>query len=459
MKIIVCGAGVVGTGIARQLASEENDVTVIDSIPENIRQVRETLDCKAYLGFPAHPTTLEEAGIAGAEMIIAVTTSDEVNMVICQVAHSLFNVPLKIARIRHQSYLLDQWKDLYRHDHISIDHIISPEKEVANAIISRLHVPGAMDSLELAEGRIRVIEVRIGRDCPVIGQPISHVQELLSGVTMAVIAINRNEELIFPAPTESLRMDDELFFVADSEHVLQVMAVLGHQEREARRVLIVGGGNIGLFIADSLEQEGHGINAKIIELDRTRAEFAAGRLTTTAVINGSALDQEILMEAAIESTETVIAVTNDDEVNILAALLAKRFGAQRAFALINKGRSYNALISSLGVDVTVNPREMTVSSILQHTRRGKVRAAYTICNGLAEVLETEAVAQSAVAGKHVRDLNLPKGVAIVAIYRDGEVSIPTADTAITEHDRIVVLSLVSQLRKVDKIFSARVDYF
>lgn len=459
MKIIVCGAGPVGTGIARQLASEDNDITVIDGSREQIQKLSEELEVSAFTGFPSHPNILEDAGASDAEMIIAVTSSDEVNMVICQVAHSVFNIPIKIARIRNKSYLEPIWKDLYRHDHLPIDYIISPEKEVANAIINRLHVPGAMDSIPFSDGALKVIEVRTTANCPAIGSSISKIKEEYPHLKMSILGINREDTFIVPSNSEEIQPLDEIFFVSDLNFVQEVMTLFGHEEKEARRVLVVGGGNIGLFIAEALVNEKHRINLKLIELNKERAEYIASRVPHTTVINGNSLDQDILSEASIESTETVIAVTNDDEVNILSSLLAKRFGCQRAFALINKGSSYNPLVTSLGIDVTINPREMTVSGILQHTRRGKVRAAHSVCGGAAEIIETEVASHSTIIGQTIHDLDLPAGVKVGAIMRKESVIIPDEKTIINENDRILVLTLTSQIKKVDKIFSARLDYY
>ncbi len=448
-----------GTGIAKQLASEDNHVTVIDNNPKNIENIKNGLDVSSFLGFPSHPTVLEDAGAADTEMIIAVTTSDEVNMVVSQVAHSLFNIPIKIARIRHQNYLQPMWKDLYRHDHLPIDYIISPEREVANAVINRLHVPGAMDSIPMMEGRVNVVEMRCTGDFPLYGRPLSRIREHIEHLKAAVIAIKRDEKVFIPSDSDKLSLGDEVFFVADNDDVPEVMGLFGHMEKEARRVLIIGGGNIGLYIAETLEAEGLGVSVKIIELGRERAEYIAARLSETTVINGNSLDLEILHEAGIESTETVISVTNDDEVNILSALLSKRSGAKQAFTLINKGGSYGPLIASLGIDATVDPREMTVSGILQHTRRGKVRAAHSICRGEAELLEIEAFSNSAISGRSVSDLELPSGITVGVILRDGRIIVPDEYTTIMEKDRLLVLALTHQIKKVDKIFSARLDYY
>lgn len=459
MKIIVCGAGQVGAGIARQLASENNDVIIIDSSAEQIQKINESLDVKAFVGVPSHPTVLEQAGARDADMIIAVTTSDETNMIVCQVAHSLFKMHTKIARVRHQNYLQPIWKDLYRKDHLPIDYIISPEKEVAQAIMNRLHVPGAMDMIPFADKLLRVIEVRCASTCALINLPLAQVREILLDLNVSVIGIVREEQIILPDKKEVLRAEDAVFFVTGEEHVSEAMKIFGHKEKEARRVLIIGGGNIGLFLAEALEEEEHDINAKLIEINKERAEYIASNLSKTTVIFGDALDQEILQEANIENTETVISVSNDDEVNILSSLLAKRSGCDRAITLINKSTSYSPLISSLGIDVVVSPRETTVSSILQHIRKGKVRAAYSICGGDAEIIEVEAFRSSSVVGQTIAGLHLPKGAIIGAIARKGKVLIPKEDDAILEGDRVLILCLLDDIAKVDKIFSERQDYF
>jgi len=459
MKIIVCGSGPVGYSIARQLAAEENDVTVIDIKTAQIRDISDSLDVTAFVGFPSHPPVLEEAGAADAQMIIAVTSSDETNMVVTQIAHTLFNIPIKIARIRHKNYLMPIWKDLYRHDHLPIDHIISPEIEVAKAIINRLHVPGAMDSIPFAEDLFKVVEIRCHEECPMKGRTIKDITNELGNVKVNIMGIHRAEELIIPKENETLAVGDELFFVADSEDVHAIMVSFGYGDKEARRVLILGGGNIGLFIAEALEKEANDINTKLIELSTERAEYVASKLPSTTVINGSSLDKDILFESGIEATETVIAVTNDDEVNILSSLLCKRFGAKRAFTLVNKGIAYNPLVSSFGIDVTINPREMTISSVLQHTRRGKVRAAHSICSGRGELLELEVMKHSTIIGNSISDLLLPDGVRVGAILRNEERIIPDDTITFLEKDRIIILSLTSEVRKVDKIFSTRLDYF
>lgn len=458
MKIIVCGAGQVGTNIAKQLSKEDNDVTIIELHPDRITQISDTLDVNAYVGFCSHPKTLEEAGAAHADMIIAVTESDEINMITCQVAHSLFNVPVKIARIRHQNYLQNKWQDLFRKDHMPIDVIISPEIEVARALNHTLHVPGSIDSSPFAEGLLKTVSIRCSLNCPIVNKQVGRINEMISEINTSIIGIQRDQELIIPEDTDTIIENDEVFFVSEQQYVSKAMELFGHEEQEARSIIIIGGGNVGLYLALQLEFENHDTRIRIIEYDSERAEFIAQQLKRTSVINGNALEYEILQEASVAETETVIAVSNDDEVNILSSLLAKRFGCQRTVSLINRN-SYSPLISSLGIDVVMNPKEITVSSILQHIRKGKIRNVHSICNGSAEIIEAEAIEASPIVGKPVFNINREGEIKIGAIVRNNNVIIPTPDTIIQSHDRVIILCKVELVKNMEQIFAVKFEYF
>ncbi len=459
MKIIICGAGQVGTSIAKYLSMEGNDVTVIDQSPELISKISDNLDVKVYVGFASHPTVLEEVGAASADMIIAVTKSDEVNMVACQVAHSLFNIPTKIARIRNQNYLQPEWKKLYRHDHLPIDFIISPEQAVAEAVIHRLHVPGAVDTIPFADGRIKVVGMRCTLDCPMVNMLLYRIQNKVIPINVSILGVMRGDNFMVISDGVELLEDDELYFACDTKNVQDAMAMFGHEEREARRIIIVGGGNIGLFLAQYLEKEAPDVKVKLIELNRERAEYIAENLERTTVINGDALSQEILDEANVAVSETVIAVSNDDEVNILVSLLSKRFGCQRVVALVNNTASYSPLVSSLGIDVAVNPREITVSGILQHIRSGRILSAHSICKGKAEIIEAEAVELSHIVGKNIGELNLPHGIIVGLILRGDLVILPDDDSVIQAKDRIIILCQASMVKKVEAVFSVKFEFF
>ena len=458
MKVIVCGAGQVGFNIARHLAGEGNDVTVIDQRPELIRKISDTLDVKGVVGFASHPDMLENAGAADSDMVIAVTFADEVNMVACQICHSLFNVPTKIARVRHQSYLEPMWRDLFSRDHMPIDVIISPEVEVARAVVRRLQVPGAIDVIPFVNGRVSLVGVHCSADCPVVHTPLRQLTELFPDLGMLVVGILRGDRIIVPNGDDHMIPGDDVYFAVDTEHIERALAAFGHEEEEARRIIIVGGGNIGMFLASQIEESFPDVNLKVIEIDGEQAKAAADRLKHGVVLHGNALDREILEEANVAATETIVAVSNDDEVNVLSSLLAKRYGAKRAVTLINNS-SYGPLVSSLGIDVVVSPRDVTVSTILQHVRRGRIRAVHSIRDGLAEVIEAEALETSPLMGTPLREVKLPAGIIVGAIVRGDEVIIPNGDTVIQTKDRVIILATAGQVKKVEKLFSVSLEFF
>jgi trk system potassium uptake protein TrkA len=458
MKVIVCGAGQVGYNIARHLATENNQVTVIDQSRELVRRVTDTLDVRGIAGFASHPDVLEQAGAADADMLIAVTYADEVNMISCQVAHSLFSLPTKIARVRAQSYLRPIWADLFSRDHLPIDVIISPEIEVARAISNRLQAPGAFEMIPLAAGKVRLIGVRITDRCPIINTPLRQLTTLFPDLHLTVVGIIRDDRTIVPTPADQMLVGDEVYFVAETSHVSRSMAAFGHEEPEAHRIVIVGAGNIGLFLAKELESNQSHLNIKMIEISKERAERAAQELSRTIVVNGDALDLEILDEVNIQATDSIVTVSNDDEVNILSSLLAKRSGCRGAMTLVNNS-TYEQLITTLGVDVVINPRAITVSTILQHIRRGRILSVHALREGVGEVIEAEALDTSEVVGPPLRDVRLDKGIIIGAIIRDGQVVMPRGDTVIKPKDRIVVFAEAQAIKKVEKLFAVRLEYF
>jgi trk system potassium uptake protein TrkA len=458
MKFIICGAGQVGTSIARHLAAEENDVVVIDQSPELIGKIGDSLDVQGIVGFASHPEVLERAGAADADMLIAVTKDDEINMVACQVAHSLFNVPTKIARVRHQSYLDPAWGNLFSRDHMAIDVIISPEIEIARAIARRLQAPGSFEMIPLIDGKVRVIGVRCGADCPLINTPLRQLTGLFPDLNIAILVILRQGQPLFVSGESQMLAGDDVYFAVDSEHVSRVMAAFGHEEPEARRVVIVGAGNIGIFLAQSIEASQPGANVKVVESNRLAAERASQALSRTTVLVGDVLDSNILAEANVHNAETIVLVTNDDEVNVLAALLAKRQGCRRAVALINNP-VFGPLITNLGIDVAVSPRAITVSTILQHVRRGRIRSVHSLGEGVGEVIEGDALETSPLVGNPLKDIDLPIGVVIGALVRGEDVIIPRGDTVIKTGDRIVLFAGAEAVKKIEKMFSVRLEYF
>ncbi|MEO5374914.1 MAG: Trk system potassium transporter TrkA [Alphaproteobacteria bacterium] len=458
MKVIICGAGQVGFNIARYLAGENNDVTVIDQRADLIRTISDSLDVQAMVGYASHPNVLEQAGAEDADMLIAVTHMDEVNMVACQVAHSLFEVPTKIARVRHQSYLQPIWANLFSRDNMPIDVIISPEIEVARAVTRRLQVPGAIDVIPMVNDKVRLIGVRCTQNTPLVHAPLRQLTILFPDLHIVIVGIVREDRAMVPEPDDQMLPGDEVYFVVDTEQADRAMAAFGHEESEARRVLIFGGGNIGLFLAQQLEAEYPEVAVKAVEADKARAEFVAKTLHRTVVLHGDVLDPEILDEAGVGQVETVVSVTNDDETNILSSLLAKRYGCKRAITLLNK-TTYNTLVSTLGVDVVVNPRGITVSKILQHVRRGRIHAVHTLHEGFGELIEAVAMETSSLVGRPLKEIKLPNGVILGAIVRDGKVITPRGTTVVQAKDRVVLFAAAAAVKQVEKMFSVRLEYF
>jgi len=458
MQVIICGAGQVGSNIARYLSGENADITVIDQSPELVAKISDSLDVKGVVGFASHPDVLERAGAPDADMIIAVTYADEVNMVACQICHSLFDVPTKIARIRHQSYLEPMWADLFSRDHLPIDVIISPEIEVAKAISRRLEIPGAFDVIPLADGKVSLIGVHCSDDCPILDTPLRQLTDLFPDLHIVVVGIWRDGTGKVADGSDELLTGDDVYFVAETAHLSRAMAAFGHEEREARRVIIIGGGNIGLNLAQRLEADNPRVLTKIIELDKKRAEVVAQMLDRTVVIHGDALDSEILDQANVAECETVVAVSNDDETNILSSLLAKRYGSKRAVTLVN-ATSYGPLIGSLGIDTVVSPRAITVSTILQHVRRGRIRSVHTLSEGFGEVIEAEALETSSLVNVPLREAALPEGVILGALVRDGDVIIPRGATVVRTGDLVVLFAATQAVKKVEKLFAVKLEFF
>jgi len=458
MRVVICGAGQVGYGIAERLAAEDNDVSVIDTAPQLIQAIRDTLDVRGFVGHGAHPDALARAGIEQADMIIAVTLYDEVNMVACQVAHSLFNVPTKIARIRAQSYLQPHWSDLFASNHLPIDVIISPEVEVGEMVLRRLALPGAFDTVRFANGEVVVVGIVCTENCPVVDTPLSQLTELFPDLQAVVVGISREGGMFVPHSSDSMAVGDRVWVVAQADQVRRVLSIFGHEEQVANRVIVAGGGNIGLFVASQLEARGAAARVKIIEANRERAIAIADQLKRTVVLNGSALDQDILTEADVQDADTMVALSNEDEVNIIACVMAKRLGCRSNMALINN-RAYPAFTDMLGIDATVNPRSVTVSKILQHVRRGRIRGVHSIGDGLAEVIEAEALETSPLVGKPLRELDLPDDIRIGAVYRDGKVIVPDGDTQIAAKDRVIIFATAERVRQVEQMFRVSLEFF
>lgn len=459
MKVIICGAGQVGWQIARHLSGERNDVTVVDNNPDLVRRASDTLDVQGITGFASYPDVLERAGARDADMIIAATYSDEVNMVTCQVAHSVFGINRKIARLRSQSYLDAIYADLYRRDHMPIDVVISPEREVAQAALRRLAVPAAFDTEMFLGGAAQLMGLRLAEDCPVLNTPLRQLNELFSTLRVVVLAVRREGRIFAPESADQLFEGDECYVFAPVEDVPRTLEVFGKAQKKQERVVIIGGGNIGLAVAQALEKPGTGrVRAKVIEKSRSQAERVADALERTIVLNGDGLSAALLAEAGIGRADAVLAVTDDDKTNLLSAVRAKAEGCPFAIALINDPTML-PLLEPLGIDAYINPRATTVSSILRHIRHGKVRGVYSIGDSEAEVIEAEVMSTSSIAGAVLREIDFPEGVLVGGVKKGDRIVKPAGDLRIDVGDVIVIFALAADVAAVEQLLQVSIDFF
>ena len=458
MKVIICGAGQVGWQIARHLSGERNDVTVVDQDPELVRRATDSLDVQGVAGFASYPDILERAGARDADMIIAATHSDEVNMVTCQVAHSVFGINRKIARLRSQSYLDAIYSDLYRREHMPIDVVISPEREVAAAALQRLSAPAAFDTERFMDGQAQLLGILIEEECPVVHTPLRQLTDLFSTLRAVVVGVRREGVLFAPNAGDQLFVGDECYVFAHVDDVPRTMEVFGKRIAKQERVVMVGGGNVGLAVASELESRANRVRAKVIEKDRKRAEIAAEALERTIVLHGDGLDVALLTEAGVSRADAMLAVTDDDKTNMLAAVRAKSEGCPYAIALINDP-TLVPLMGPLGIDAYINPRATTVSSILRHIRHGRVRAVYSIGDAEAEVIEAEVLSTSPMAGERIADIDFPEGVLVGAVRKGGTVTRPLGSTRIDEGDVIALFALTKDVLEVERLMQVSIDFF
>ncbi len=452
MNIIICGAGRVGFSISEQLSAQDHSITVIDQSSELIQKVNNTLDVKGIVGRATFPSVLEKAGAKEADMIIAVTKNDETNMVICQVAYSIYKINKKIARIRGQEFLGDKYGKLYGESNLPIDVIISPELEVARSLQRKLEAPGALDSVPFAGGRIKVLEIKIGKDCPLVNTELSKLTGRFPDLRANILGVIRNEKFVILKKTDKMKIDDKAFVVINASQINKTLSAFGHEEKMAKKILIVGGGNIGFNLAKNLESDSEGVRVKIIEKDKERAEVIANELNNTIVINGDGLDEDVLKEANIEEAETILSLTNDDENNIMLSVLAEKNNPnKRTIALVNK-QNYSLLQSSLKINDLVDPRLATISTILKHVHKGTIETVYTLLDGEYEFIEAEVLETSELISKSIKDTNLPKEIRIGAIVRGKEVIIPKSDFKFEKKDLVVFLTKREHLEKVESLF-------
>jgi len=452
MNIIICGAGRVGFSISKQLSAQGHSITVIDQSSEFIQKINDTQDVKGVVGRATYPSVLEKAEASDADMIIAVTQNDETNMVICQVAHSIFKINKKIARIRSQEFLGGKWGKLYGESNLPIDVIISPELELAKSLQRKLDAPGALDAVPFVDGKIKVLEIFIDKNCPLVNTELSKLTERFPDLKANVLGVIRTDKFVILKKKDKMLINDKAFVVVSASQIDRTLSAFGHNEKMAKKILIVGGGNIGFNLAKNLESDSDGARVKIIELNKVRAEFIANELNNTIVINGDGLDEDVLKEANIEESETILALTNDDETNIMACVLAEKNNPnKRTIALVNK-QNYSLLQSSLNINDLVDPRHTTISTILKHVHKGTIETVYTLLDGEYEFIEAEILETSELINKSIKDSNLPKEIRIGAIVRKKEVIIPKSDFIFEKKDLVVFLTKREHLEKVESLF-------
>ena len=457
MNIVILGAGQVGSSLARNLANEDNDITIIDSDKLALRELREKLDVHTQKGHASHPDVLEQAKVNDADMLIAVTNSDEVNMVACQIAYSLFHTPTKIARVRAASYL--QHQELFNPETIPIDVLISPEQLITDYIYRLIQNPGTLQVIDFDDGKVRLVSVKAYHDGPLVGHAIGELNEHLPEVKVRVAAIFRNGRAIIPNGETIIEANDEIFVIASAQHIRAVVSELRSVDKPYKRIMIAGGGNVGRRLAKALEEGRYQV--KIIEKSEEIANQLAETLNKAIVLEGDAADEALLLEENIADVDIFCALTNDDEANILSAMLAKRLGANKAMSLINR-TGYVDLIESANIDHAISPHEITIGALLTHVRGGDIISVHSLRKGAAEVIEVVAhgdYANSRVVGRKRKELKLPPGATIGAIVRDDEVIMPHHDTVIEENDHVILfLADKRYISAVEKMFQVGVGY-
>ena len=458
MNIIICGAGRVGFTIAKLLSEQGHSITVIDQSSEDIQKINDSLDVKAIVGKATYPSILEKANAAETDMIIAVTRNDEINMLICQIAFSIFNIQKKIARIRSQDYLNPRFTRVYNKENLPIDVIISPEIEISKSIQRKLEAPGALDSVPFADNKIRLLEIFIKKDCKSIGIKFNELTNKYPKLEANIIGINRDNKFFIPKKTDSVKKDDKIYVIINSSQMAETLEAFGHEEKISKKILIIGGGNIGFNLAKNIEETLETVRVKIVEKNKARAEFLANQLNDAIVINGDGLDEEVLTEANLGEAETVLALTNDDEDNLMVSVLVEKFAKdqkdiddKRTMSLINKP-NYSLLQSSLKIDDLIDPRMTTVSSILKHIHKGTIENAYTLSDGAYEVIEAEIIETSELINKEIKNSNLPDELRIGAVLREEKIIIPRSNFVFKKDDRVVFIVKKDSISFVENIF-------
>ena len=456
MKIIILGAGQVGRSVATNLVHENNDITVVDQNTDLLRDLRDRLDIGTVMGHASHPDILRRAGAEDADMILAVTNSDEVNMVACQIAYTMFRTPMKIARVRSQDYMSNP--EIFAPTALPIDMMISPEQLVTEYIQRLIQHPGALQVMDFAGGRVRLVAVRAYYGGPLVGHQLRELNQHLGKAEARVAAIYRKNRSIHPDGSTVIEADDEVFFIAAAENIHAVMRELRKAEKPFKRLIFAGGGNIGRRLAQALEKK---YRVKLIEKNKPIAMRVSELLKDTIVLHGDSSDEELLLEENIEDTDIFCAVTNDDEANVLSAMLAKRLGARKVMALINRP-AYVDMVQSGDIDIAISPQQATIGTLLTYVRRGDVVNVHSLRRGLAEAIEAVAHGDntsSKVVGKSVEQISLPEGASIAALVRGEEVIIAHHDTVIESDDHVVMFLMdKTKITEVEKLFQVGITF-
>ena len=457
MKIIILGAGQVGGSVAANLASEANDITVVDENPAVLQELQDRLDIRTVTGHASHPETLAQAGADDADMILAVTSSDETNMIACQVAYTLFHTPTKIARVRSVEYL--RHTRLFTQEALPVDVLISPEQLVTDSIERLIEKPSALQVLDFAGGRVQLVAVRAYYDGPLVGHELKKKKKHIPSADARIAAVFRRGAAIVPCGDTVIEVDDEVFFLAARKHIQDVMSELRKLDKPVKRIILAGGGNIGMRLAKAIENR---YQVKIIERNEDRSRQLSENLDKSIVLLGDAADEELLLEENIENTDVFCALTNDEEANILSAMLAKRLGARKVMSLINRA-SYVDLVQSQTIDIAISPQQATIGSLLTHVRRGDVVVVHSLRRGAAEAIEAVAHGDrksSRVVGRTIEEIKLPRGSSIGAIVRGEDVLIAHHDTVIETDDHVVLfLSDKKCIAEVEHLFQVDVTFF
>ena len=459
-NIIICGAGRVGMSITDHLSNEGYDITVIDANLEAIQKITELYDVRGVQGLASYPNVLEDAGIKDAEIIIAVTQSDEINMIACHIAKSLYSTPTLIARIRSPAYLDPNFSQIFNKENIGIDHIISPEEEVASAIVNQWRTPGAFDVAEFVKSSVTMLGVSCRDDCPLLDTSLRQLADLFPDLIVTVMAIIRTNKLLVPrGGDDTILAGDRVYLACPTDQINRTLIAFGHAETTTQKVTISGAGAIGIRVAQEIHNLSPEINLTILELDKDRARYAAEQLEYATIICGDSLDPAIIKEARLGQGETYIAATNNDEVNILSSLLAKRLGASHTVALINLP-VFIPLFNSLDLEGVVSPPMLTVSSILQEVRSGQIEHIHSIIEEFGEIISFEALKSSSIVGKPLKKIKLPKDVSIGAIVKpNNNILPPKGLTVIEAGDKVVMFVPVKSLKKVEELLSVNLDFF